>query len=130
MGTRRQIGLNGILIFDGAEVKNCRDLTWSDELEEADASSRESKIALTQSTLRKAEISFQMNATESDPIYVAIRAAFIARTEHPVTVKGHNSESADADLALCNWQVRKFSKAQGLKDGQYTDVVLKPSSVI
>ena len=130
MGEKRQIGLDGILYVDGIEVKNCRDLTWSDEWNESDASSRESKIELSQSTLRKAEISFQMNATEADAAYTAIRAAFVSKKEVAVIVKGKSTESADADLALCNWQVRKFSKAQGLKDVQYTDVVLKPSSAV
>jgi hypothetical protein len=107
------------------EVKNIRDLTYNEEWNEEDVSTRGSAWELTGVTLKKLSIDWEMVGRDDDVDLNAIRDAFVAKT--PLAFKvidKANGDGIDADFL-----VTKCARKQALKGAIFYDVSIKPTYV-
>jgi hypothetical protein len=123
------IGLEGVL-YNGVagttaatEMTNVRDLTWNDDRDEADVSSRGSEFKLTRTTMRNHSLGWQMLVDDDDTDYAAMKAAFVGNTVIALKcISKSDGSGIDAD-----YQIKSFGHSEALTDAQYVDVEAIPT---
>ena len=130
-------GYNGVIRFKiggvaaagaWAELTNIKDVTFSLEAAEADATSRGSGgWKQDVPTIRSASVEFQMIWDNANPVFAAFAAAFTAQT-HAEKVIGLQVFSEDGGDGLqADFAIFQFSRNEELAELMTADVVMKPT---
>lgn len=132
--TSTRISLNAKLYFNTGtfgtptwtENSNVRDLTMDLDMDEADGSIRATGFALSEPTLLKAALNWNMNHDPADTNgWDAINTSFFARSSKEILCIDRTSATGAEGLrAICKFY--KFSKGEPLGGIQTTDTVAKP----
>jgi len=112
------------------EVDNVRDLTLTLEAGEADITTRgNSGWRATAPTLREATVEFQMVWRPGDPVFDAIKTAFLtagtislAVLDQKASLPGAGAQGPIGDFAITN-----FSRGEALEEAIVADVTAKLS---
>ena len=116
------LGLDAVLKIDGAEIKNCKDLTVSLEKAEADASTRDNNgWRATVGTLKDASIEFTVLNKVGDTTFATIQSLFMSGDPCDVEI----SDAGGTLLLTC--EVMQFNVNQNLEEVIAADVTLKPT---
>jgi hypothetical protein len=117
-----RLGLDAVLTIDGAEIKNCKDLTVSLEKAEADASTRDNNgWRATVGTLKDASIEFTVLNKSGDTAFAMLQGLFMSGAPCDVGI-------TDAGAALTlTCEVMQFNVNQNLEEVIAADVTLKPT---
>ncbi|MCP4784090.1 MAG: hypothetical protein GY894_03895 [Planctomycetes bacterium] len=117
-----KLGLDATLTIDGAEIKNCKDLTVTLEKAEADASTRDNNgWRATVGTLKDASIEFTVLNKDGDTSFALLQGLFMSGDPCNVGIS-----DAGGSLAL-SCEVMQFNVNQNLEEVISADVTLKPT---
>jgi hypothetical protein len=107
----------------GGKMLNVQDLTYSDERNEADISTRGSVFELAVATNRKFSLSFTMVADEANLEYADIQEFYLANTPRAFKcISATGGTGIDADF-----YIMKLSHKEELKGVLIAEVELKPT---
>lgn len=110
------------------EITRVRDVTVTLEHQSADVSTRESDWSEMAPTLKDGNIEFDMICKPDDTSYLALRNAFIARSEIGiVALTGLKTEPGN-DGPAGNFTVMNLTRGEPLTEGIRYTVTLSPSS--
>ena len=117
-----KLGLDATLTIDGAEIKNCKDLTVTLEKAEADASTRDNNgWRATVGTLKDASIEFTVLNKDGDTSFALLQGLFMSGDPTNVSIS-----DAGGSLAL-SCEVMQFNVNQNLEEVISADGTLKPT---
>ena len=117
-----RLGLDAVLTINGAEIKNCKDLTVSLEKAEADATTRDNNgWRATVGTLKDASIEFAVLNKVGDSAFATLQGLFMSGDPCEVGIS-----DAGGTLAL-TCEVMSFNVNQNLEEVISADVTLKPT---
>ncbi len=117
-----RLGLDATLSIDGAEIKNCKDLTVTLEKAEADASTRDNNgWRATVGTLKDASIEFTVLNKDGDTAFALLQGLFMSGDPTDVAI----SDAGGTLTLTC--EVMNFTINQQLEEVISADVTLKPT---
>ena len=117
-----KLGLDAVLTINGAEIKNCKDLTVSLEKAEADATTRDNNgWRATVGTLKDASIEFAVLNKDGDTAFATLQGLFMSGTPCDVGI----SDAGGTLTLTC--EVMTFNVNQNLEEVISADVTLKPT---
>lgn len=109
------------------ELSNVTDVNVADSMGEFDSSTRANEgFESIEPTLRKLRVSFKMMYDQSDANFVAIRAAYVARTGLDMLVLDGDKDDGDTIGVRAQMKVLKMDSAEPLTEGKTVDVELAP----
>jgi hypothetical protein len=107
--------------------KNVKDVTLNMEADDADASTRKSRIKTSLAGMIGASVDFQSNWDTTDTVFAAILAAFLAGTTVDLAVLDGGSAEAGSQGLHAEFCVLKCSEAQPLNGVTQADISIKPA---
>jgi len=111
-----------------SELKNVRDLSNNDSMEEADTTTRGSGGFTEQEpTLRAVELEFDMVNKPGDTDLTAMRTAYINRQEVELAVMDGDITTSGSTGVRATFKIFEFGRNQDLRNAQMIAVKLKPS---
>lgn len=110
------------------EIGNCRDLSLGDSMTEVDVSARDGDgFEMVDVGLQKLELSFQMIGDYGDADFVALQAAYYARSVLMVATSSGPIATQGSQYVKMAAKVTKFEKGEELDGVTMFDVTIKPT---
>jgi len=113
------------------EVDNVRDVTLNLEAGEADITTRgNSGWRATAPTLRECNVEFQMVWKPGDPVFEAIKTAFLTAGTVAMVVLDQKRTVAGAQGPLGDFAITNFSRSEALEEAIVADVTAKLNAFV
>jgi len=131
------LGLEGKLYYDESgvggstwkEIANVKDVTLTLNKAEADVSTRAGGgWRLTATTLKEAEITFEMPYDRANAAFLALRDAWLAGTTIGIAVMDGDIATSGNQGLQVDCEVINFGRTEELEDSMRVPITLKPTT--
>lgn len=111
------------------EIVNVIDLTYNDERNEADISTRACQVELSASTTRKFSLGWSMPWDEADADFSAILTAYVANTALAFKCISSSGGAANGTGIDADFVILKCARKEDLKGALMADIEIKPTYI-